>query len=306
MRSVTIVGLVLAAICYACGTRDAISGDGSQAHTDVGNTSGAAGRAEQAGAAGVGGGAGNSAGRSSGGSAGTGGPSNVGTGGAAETGGSAQTRSTTEIGGSAGDSENAGAGGTVLPQVPYPTGDPAPQPVPPREAGTALLTSTVKQIEQDKEEAATTGCRCNEQLTADQVADCVPHFYTFDAYGGPVGYDRIPPPIFDCIIEILNSTSIGDDTITCRAQAVAELNDCAHTANCDPTDPCRGPFYTVLASCPVIPYDLSAKIAGDCWGETLPAPMVCDDGTRISSTLVCNGTPNCSNGEDERYEYCKH
>lgn len=329
MRSATIFGLMLAAACIGCGARNVPSEGGSQAGggdqnplSSVGGSIPSSGTA-QAGTGGRGGVPSSTAGAGAGsgvlggagsgvlGGAGSGvlggaagGPS-AGTGGSNPAGGGGRV----EASGSAGGSEKSGSGGAQGkgPLLPYPQGDPTPVPLPARQPGTALLTDTVTQGEKDRKAAGATDCQCmvdSGVMSADNFDSCSQSLYTASPCGSLLDYQA--PPIYQCCVDILNSTSLADATIQCQAQATAELATCVAAAKChDPNAVCRMRLGDALRKCPPFSYDLDATIQKQCYGRTLPPPMVCDDGTRLDSSRVCDRNADCSHGEDERSEYCK-
>jgi hypothetical protein len=273
MRSVTIFGLVLAAICGACGAKMVSLGEDPRTAEGGSQTDGGTDAVGSGGA--------------------RGGPAeSEGLGGMIE-----KRKGNGDIGGL----DKSGTGGTTRPTT-SPTGDPTPEPLPPRDAGTDLA-GILSHIQELAIHANTKSCQCT-CLDDPRFCDCSNVSVDFSLYVSPDFNGYNPPPIARCTTKILTATSLGDASVKCEEKTLADFVTCLDAANCAPDSRCAQDFEQAQSLCPVVPYDLDAKIFSECLGSPLPAPMVCNDGTRIHSTLVCNGKADCSNGEDERSTYC--
>ncbi len=188
-----------------------------------------------------------------------------------------------------------------IPEASFPEGSPELEPLP--EASDDVDPSTLlAEMHVYLTEAGRVSCECGS------VADDYPPGQEPDIEGcAPDVYERLPPPpVLACIDEVMSRTDVGDPNARCRRDAADSLYECLQRIRCDSERMarCERNYNRTLRYCPPLPYDLEAAVLGECWGDALPPPFVCDDGTRYSPQFVCDGHAQCASAEDEVDEYC--
>lgn len=156
-------------------------------------------------------------------------------------------------------------------------------------------------LEEEKTKTWDIMCGCFEELGYDSESDCVEY-----------GYDSTPtpPPLHDCITEVLARHADDDPSIQCRLDAVSDLNACIEALACDELFggyygglyECQIGYYNSTSTCPDIPFGINAEVLEICYGQKIKPPFVCGDGEEIPDSWVCDMEEDCADGSDEQQD----
>ena len=158
-------------------------------------------------------------------------------------------------------------------------------------------------LEEEKAKTWDIMCVCYEEIGYDSQSDCVEY-----------GYDATPtpPPLHECISDVLSRHAEDDASVQCRLDAARELNACIEALACDELFGgyygddglygCRFAYYDAAATCPDIPYGINAEVLEICYGQKVKPPFVCDNGEEIPESWVCDTEEDCADGSDEQQD----
>jgi hypothetical protein len=148
-------------------------------------------------------------------------------------------------------------------------------------------------------------CECFEELGYESEEEC-------SVYGYGAG-PSVPPPLQECISEILGQHDEDDTAIQCQLEAVQDFNACVAALSCEDRFggyyyggyefyECYYGYFEAIDACPEIPYSVDAEVLETCYGQKLKPPFTCDNGEEIPEDWVCDYEEDCEDGSDEQQD----